>query len=191
MLLNVPNSITALRLLLVPFLLIFGGLPYYWAAWVTMAIFAVGALSDWLDGFLARHLNQASAFGAFLDPVADKLIVMSGLVLLLNRPHPDWYMWVTVIIVGREIAMSALREWMALMGVSGSVSVSYLGKLKTTFQGLAITFLLVPERNILGKWALWLGEGVLLVALLLTLWSLGVYAKRAFLTMKGGIARSA
>ncbi len=181
MLLNVPNLLTWLRILLIPLFLAIFYLP---EAWLTLpeknltatALFAVAAITDWLDGYLARSLNQASAFGAFLDPVADKLMVAAALILLVGvqRAHPI----IAVIIIGREIAISALREWMAKLGQSRSVAVSFLGKVKTTCQMAAI-LLLLYDGPLVGIPARLPGTVLIYVAALLTLWSMGYYMRRA------------
>jgi CDP-diacylglycerol--glycerol-3-phosphate 3-phosphatidyltransferase (EC 2.7.8.5) len=141
------------------------------------AVFIVAAATDWFDGFLARRWNQTSAFGAFLDPVADKLMVTGALLVLvhLDRVHPV----IAFIIIGREIAISALREWMAQIGASKSVAVSSLGKIKTTAQMIAIPMLLYYD-SLFGfiDTRLW-GSLLLLVAAVLTVWSMLYYLRRA------------
>ena len=146
--LNIPNLLTWLRILLIP---VFIGVFYLSDATLTLhhkhqlstVIFALAAITDWLDGYLARVLNQTSAFGAFLDPVADKLMVAAALIVLVKLGYVD--MLIAFIIIGREIAISALREWMAQIGESKSIAVSLLGKIKTTFQMIAILLLLYHE----------------------------------------------
>ena len=144
-------------------------------------LFILAGITDWLDGYLARKLNQTSAFGAFLDPVADKLIVAFALVMIVYRhPDPDMYILISsLIIIGREITVSALREWMAELGNRGAVAVSYLGKVKTTVQIIAIVFLLwyhpigpIPTFEI-GKW-------LLVAAAILTVISMIDYLRAAF-----------
>lgn len=150
---NVPNSLTLIRILLIP---VFIGILYAPDAWFTMheknliatVIFALAAVTDWLDGYFARILNQSSAFGAFLDPVADKLMVAAALVMLIELGRVGAF--VTFIIIGREIAISALREWMAGIGERGSVAVAYIGKVKTAVQMIAILFLLYHDSLDLG-----------------------------------------
>ena len=139
---NIPNILSLLRIALIPVLIVVFLLPYKSApAWAT-AIFVVAAITDWLDGYLARKWDQASAFGAFIDPVADKLIVAVALVLILFKTN-EWYILLpVVIIIGREITVSALREWMAELGSRSAIKVSYVGKLKTAFQMLSIACLL-------------------------------------------------
>ena len=150
---NIPNLLTWLRILLIP---LFVGIFYFEKSWVSLpnqnlvatVIFTLAAVTDWFDGWLARKLNQTSAFGAFLDPVADKLMVAAALVLLvgLDRVHA----LIAFIIIGREIAISALREWMASIGHSRSVAVSMLGKLKTAAQMIAIARLRPVNRRLPG-----------------------------------------
>ncbi|MDF1486196.1 CDP-diacylglycerol--glycerol-3-phosphate 3-phosphatidyltransferase [Ramlibacter sp. H39-3-26] len=144
---------------------------------VATVMFVVFAATDWLDGFLARRLNQISAFGAFLDPVADKFLVCASLLVLVHLQRAD--VFAALIIVGREIAISALREWMAQIGASRSVAVHMLGKVKTTVQMVAIPFLLydgrlfgVVDTGVWGTWLLWL-------AAVLTVWSMVYYLRRA------------
>jgi len=179
--LNIPNLITWLRILLIPLLI---GVYYVPDAWLSMgarniiacATFVVAALSDWLDGYLARALNQASAFGAFLDPVADKLIVAAALIALVQLGRVD--MLIALIIIGREIAISALREWMASLGRSKSVAVAFVGKVKTAGQMVAIPLLLYHD-DLLGIPVQWLGTLLIYVAAALTVISMLVYLRRA------------
>ena len=179
--LNVPNLLTWLRILLIPLFLAVYSLPDTWLNTpeknlVATALFAVAAVTDWLDGYLARTLNQTSAFGAFLDPVADKLMVAAALILLVWLQRVDAI--IAVIIIGREIAISALREWMAKIGRSRNVAVSFLGKLKTGSQMAAILLLLF-HGILLGLDTQTIGTVLIYVAALLTLWSMGYYLRRA------------
>lgn len=146
--------------------------------YIATLIFTVAALTDWLDGYLARALNQTSAFGAFLDPVADKLMVAAALVLLVKLQRVD--AGIALIIIGREIAISALREWMAGLGKSKNVAVSFAGKLKTTAQMAAIPLLLYHDK--IGDQIDSQAAGTILiyVAAVLTLWSMGYYLKKAW-----------
>lgn len=144
---------------------------------VASLMFIVFAATDWLDGFLARKLNQTSAFGAFLDPVADKFLVCASLLVLVHLQRAD--VFVALIIIGREIAISALREWMAQIGASKSVAVHMLGKLKTTVQMVAIPFLLydghvlgVIDTGVWGTWLIW-------ISAILTVWSMVYYLQKA------------
>ena len=180
---NIPNILTWLRILAIP---VFVAILYFPEDWLTTrqanitatVIFVIAAVTDWFDGYLARKLNQMSAFGAFLDPVADKLMVAAALIVLVELGRTDAI--VALIIIGREITISALREWMAHLGKSKSVAVSFLGKIKTTAQLIAIPFLLydgvlfgVIDCRITGRILIW-------VAALLTLWSMFYYLKAAF-----------
>jgi CDP-diacylglycerol--glycerol-3-phosphate 3-phosphatidyltransferase/cardiolipin synthase len=177
--LNLPNLLTWLRIVLIP---LFVGIFYFDKSWVSApnqnlvatVIFTAAAITDWLDGWLARKLNQTSAFGAFLDPVADKVMVAAALIVLveLSRVHAI----VALIIIGREITISALREWMAQIGEARSVAVSMLGKLKTASQMLAIPLLLYHDT--LGSFdAQWWGTGLIYIAAALTLGSMLWYLK--------------
>jgi CDP-diacylglycerol--glycerol-3-phosphate 3-phosphatidyltransferase/cardiolipin synthase len=179
--LNIPNLLTWLRILLIPLFLTIFYVPDSWLSpmqknLTAAVMFAAAAVTDWLDGYLARTLNQTSAFGAFLDPVADKLMVAAALIVLVGegRVLP----FIAVIIIGREIAISALREWMAKIGRSRSVAVSFLGKVKTTCQMVAVVLLLY-HYPVLGLSAQGLGTLLIYVAALLTLWSMGYYLRRA------------
>ncbi len=140
--------------------------------WISTFIFWLAAITDWLDGYLARTLNQGSAFGAFLDPVADKLMVAAALIVLVKLGLVD--VIIAFIIIGREITISALREWMAQLGNSKSVAVSMLGKLKTVFQMIAILFLLYQE-PLFGISTLKWGTVLIYLAAVLTLWSMVYY----------------
>lgn len=174
--LNVPNVLTLLRVALIPVLVVLVYLPYDWRYLAAAGVFLLAALTDWFDGYLARRLNQSSAFGRFLDPVADKLMVAAALVLLVQW-HADNVLVVVsaIIIVSREITISALREWMAELGKRASVAVSFMGKLKTTLQMTAITVLLLNDTRLDG-----LGLALLVLAAGLTLWSMCVYLKAAW-----------
>lgn len=181
--LNIPNLLTWLRILLIPVFVAMFYLPQDWFSvhevnYIATLIFAAAAITDWLDGYLARALNQTSAFGAFLDPVADKLMVAAALVLLVKLQRVD--AGIALIIIGREIAISALREWMAGLGKSKNVAVSFVGKLKTTAQMAAIPLLLYHDKigNRLDSQAI--GTIFIYVAAVLTLWSMGYYLKKAW-----------
>ncbi len=180
-LVNVPNVITLSRIVLIPLIIGLYYLPDDWLSWhgrnaAATIVFIVAAVTDWLDGYLARRLNQMSAFGAFLDPVADKLIVAGALVVLLYLGRVD--MLVSLIIIGREIAISALREWMAKVGQARSVAVAYIGKLKTGFQMFAIPLLLYHE-EFLGFDSQWWGTLLINVAAVLTVISMLYYMRKA------------
>lgn len=178
---NIPNSLTWARIALIP---IFVGIFYLPDNWMTpahrnlvaTAVFVVAAVTDWFDGYLARALGQTSAFGAFLDPVADKLMVAAALILLVQLARVDAI--IAVVIIGREITISALREWMARVGESASVAVAYVGKLKTVAQMTAIPLLLynAPLFSIDIRLV---GSVLIYVAAALTLWSMGYYLHRA------------
>lgn len=179
---NLPIFLTWLRIVAIPLLVVIFYLPEHWATVPERDLFATllfmgAAFTDWLDGYLARRLNQTSSFGAFLDPVADKLIVAAALIILVELDRTNAV--VATIIIGREITISALREWMAKIGASKNVAVSMLGKIKTMAQMLAITLLLYRE-PLLGWDALKLGNFLMWVAALLTLWSMGYYLHKAW-----------
>jgi len=182
MLWNVPNSLTMLRILLIPvfigvFYLPESILPQHWINLTATLVFALAAITDWLDGYLARVLNQASAFGAFLDPVADKLMVAAALILLVEFERVGAV--IALIIIGREIAISALREWMAGIGERGSVAVAYIGKVKTAVQMAAILFLLYFDP--IGPINIKIIGNVLIdIAAFLTLVSMAYYLKAAW-----------
>ena len=179
--LNLPNLLTWLRIILIP---LFVGIFYFEKSWVSAPnqnlvatiIFVAAAITDWLDGWLARKLNQTSAFGAFLDPVADKLMVGAALIILVQLARVDAI--IALIIVGREFAVSALREWMAKIGESRSVAVSFLGKVKTASQMVALPLLLYHDR--IGSFSPQrVGTWLIYVAALLTLVSMAYYLKMA------------
>ncbi len=183
---NLPNLLTWLRILFIPLVIGVFYLPAHWLSYqeaneLATAFFVVAAATDWFDGYLARKLNQTSAFGAFLDPVADKLMVAAALIVLvdLERVSPG----IALIIIGREIAISALREWMAVAGKSGSVAVSFIGKLKTGFQMVAIALLLYWE-PLAGLPIATLGTLLISLAALLTLVSMFYYLQMAAKALK-------
>ncbi len=174
---NIPNLLTWLRILMIPvFVAVFyvsdETLSLHHKHLLSTAIFWLAAITDWLDGYLARALNQGSAFGAFLDPVADKLMVAAALIVLVKLGLVDAI--IAFIIIGREITISALREWMAQLGSSKSVAVSMLGKFKTAFQMLAILVLLYQE-SLFGISTIWWGTQLIYLAAVLTLWSMVYY----------------
>ena len=179
--LNLPNLLTWLRIVLIP---LFVGIFYFEKSWVTpvnqnlvaTVIFTAAAITDWLDGWLARKLNQTSAFGAFLDPVADKLMVAAALITLVQLGRVDAI--IALIIIGREITISALREWMAQIGAGKSVAVSFLGKIKTASQMFAIPLLLYHDK--IGTFdPQWIGTWLIYLAAALTLISMAYYLKVA------------
>ena len=140
---NIPNSLSLLRIALIPCFVIVFYLPVGWARIVAAGLFTLAALTDWLDGYLARRLSQISKLGAFLDPVADKLMVAVVLIVLLQSDPTIWLAIPVAVIIGREITVSALREWMAELGARTKVAVSYLGKVKTAAQMIAIVLLIL------------------------------------------------
>jgi CDP-diacylglycerol--glycerol-3-phosphate 3-phosphatidyltransferase len=181
---NIPNTLTILRILLIPVLVIVFYMPFENHLLVAAGIFAAAAVTDWFDGYLARRLGQMTAFGAFLDPVADKLMVAIALVLLVERHDTLLFTLAACVIIGREIVISALREWMAELGKRTSVAVSYIGKVKTAFQMVAITGLLAIDPATDEGWLLALCYLVLYAAAVLTLWSMVVYLRAAWVVIK-------
>lgn len=179
---NLPNILTLGRIALIPLLVLVFYLPYPWAGPASAVIFALAGATDWLDGYLARRLGQESPFGAFLDPVADKLIVAAALVMLVHKdgggPNGLWLVLSSIVIIGREITISALREWMAAIGQRSRVAVSYVGKVKTTAQMVAI-FLLLYYQPLLGMPTYAIGLWALYLAAVLTLWSMIQYLRAA------------
>ncbi len=176
---TIPTILTWTRIVAIPLIVgvFYLGLDEQLQNLVATVLFVVFALTDWLDGYLARKLNQTSSFGAFLDPVADKFLVCASLLVLVYLKRAD--VFVALIIIGREIAISALREWMAHIGASKSVAVHILGKLKTTVQMIAIPFLLfdgklfgVVDTGLWGTWLIW-------IAAVLTVWSMVYYLQKA------------
>jgi CDP-diacylglycerol--glycerol-3-phosphate 3-phosphatidyltransferase len=184
MLWTAPNILTLVRIILIPVLVLVFYLPSEWSYQVSAAIFGAAALTDWLDGYLARRLRQVSVFGAFLDPVADKLMVAVALVVLVQDNPSPLFAIPAVIIIGREIAISALREWMSEIGERTKVAVSVIGKIKTITQMVAILLLLykvplgpLPTHDV--------GLVLLYVAAILTLWSMFVYLRAAWPILSG------
>jgi len=180
--LNLPNLVTWTRILLIPLVVGVYYLPEQWLSYsgqnvAATTIFIVAAATDWLDGYLARVLNQMSAFGAFLDPVADKLVVVAALIVLLKLGRVD--MVVGLVIIGREIAISALREWMARVGQSKSVAVAFIGKVKTVGQMVAIPMLLFNDMLFGVIDCQWLGTILINVAAVLTVVSMLYYMRQA------------
>ncbi|WP_017938990.1 CDP-diacylglycerol--glycerol-3-phosphate 3-phosphatidyltransferase [Zestomonas thermotolerans] len=175
---NIPNILTVLRVLLIPIFILLFYLPFGWSYLASSAVFALAAVTDWLDGYLARRLEQSTPFGAFLDPVADKLMVAVALVLLVEEHANLWLTLPAAIIIGREIVISALREWMAELGARAQVAVSRLGKWKTAAQMTALVILLANP-PVVTFWVL-LGYSLLMVAAGLTLWSMCHYLLAAW-----------
>lgn len=173
---NIPNLLTLLRIVLIPVFIIFYYLPYKLGYLVTTGIFVFACITDWLDGYLARKLKQESRFGAFLDPVADKLIVVVALVLLVQSYGTALFSIPAVIIISREIIISALRELMAGYGNSKTVAVAYVGKVKTFLQMTAIAILLSQPHSIdFSNYIVIAGLAILLLSVILTLWSMFIY----------------
>jgi CDP-diacylglycerol--glycerol-3-phosphate 3-phosphatidyltransferase len=177
---NIPNALTIMRIMLIPVLMVVFYVPFKNHLLVAAGIFAFAAITDWFDGYLARRLGQMTAFGAFLDPVADKLMVSIALVLLVERHDTLLFTLAACVIIGREIVISALREWMAELGKRTSVAVSYVGKVKTTFQMIAIVGLLAIDPNTDESWLLALSYLMLYSAAVLTLWSMVIYLRAAW-----------
>ena len=177
--LNLPNILTWLRIGMIPLFIAVFYLPYPWAYPLSALLFALAGVTDFADGYLARKLKQESRFGAFLDPVADKLIVAAALVMLVSEHGGFMLALPAIIIIGREIAISALREWMAEVGSRGKVAVSMLGKLKTTLQ-LAAIFALLYYQPLWGLPTYEIGLVLLYLAAILTLWSMVGYLRAAF-----------
>ena len=179
---NIPNLLTWARIVMIP---LFVGVYYASPHWLTpheqnlaaTLIFVIAAITDWLDGWLARKLGQTSAFGAFLDPVADKLMVAAALIVLVQLARVDAI--IAIIIISREIAISALREWMAKIGAAESTAVSMLGKIKTIAQMIAIPMLLY-QNDFAGVSIMQIGYYLILAAAVLTLWSMVYYLKMAW-----------
>ncbi|MBH98154.1 MAG: CDP-diacylglycerol--glycerol-3-phosphate 3-phosphatidyltransferase [Rhodospirillaceae bacterium] len=179
MLMTIPNILTGFRIGAIPLVVVIYYLPFSWAGQVSGIIFGMAAVTDWLDGYLARRLNQSTKFGEFLDPVADKLIVTTALVVLVQN-HPSIVMMiVAIIIIGREIAVSALREWMSKVGAGIQVKVTYFAKWKTTLQMFGIGFRLYEEPSF-GIPIYELGMVLLIFASLLTILSMIDYLRSAW-----------
>jgi len=181
---NLPNLLTGLRILLIPVFILVFYLPVSWSREVATAVFILAALTDWLDGYLARRMRLVSALGAFLDPVADKLMVATALVLLVQSDPSILMAVAAAVIIGREIAISGLREWMAELGSRTKVAVSEIGKFKTAAQMVAIILLIYHD----DLWTLptyIVGLVLLYIAVALTLWSMMLYLKAAWPSLRG------
>ena len=183
---NTPNILTMLRIVLIPVFVVVFYIDAPWAPYVSAAIFGVAALTDWLDGYLARLWEQTSPLGAFLDPVADKLIVAIALVLLLQSDPRTLLALPAMVIIGREITVSALREWMAEVGARAKVAVSITGKIKTTAQMISIVLMILRE-TVFGPWVYNLGVLLLYIAAVLTLWSMILYLRAAWPSLSGQV----
>ena len=173
---NIPNILTGFRILLIPFFVVCYYLPVSWAAPAAAFIFFLAGITDILDGYLARKLDQSTPFGAFLDPVADKIMVAVSLVMIVEHYAVIWITIPAMIMICREIIISALREWMAELGERASVAVSSLGKIKTMSQ-MGALFLLIWQHSIEMEWV---GFTLLYIATVLTLWSMVIYLKAAW-----------
>ena len=186
---NLANQLTLFRILLIPLLVIIFYLPYEWRFLVCAALFSIAGLTDWADGYIARKYQLSTPFGAFLDPVADKLMVAVALGLLIELHDSPFFTLPAVVIICREIVISALREWMAEIGARATVAVSMIGKVKTTLQIIAIIVLLAfnPANHTIMKIV---GLITLYIAAILTLWSMIVYLKAAWPSFKQGAENS-
>ncbi len=181
---NLPNLLTVLRIVLIPVFVIFFYLPVGWSREAATVVFVLAAATDWLDGYLARRMQLVSALGAFLDPVADKLMVATALVLLVQADPRISLAVAAAVIIGREIAISALREWMAEIGSRTKVAVSEIGKFKTAAQMAAIT-LLIYRDDLWGIPIYTVGLVLMFVAVVLTLWSMTMYLRAAWPSLRG------
>lgn len=184
LLITIPNALTLLRILLVPVLVVVFYMPFKNHLLFAAVIFGLAAITDWFDGYLARRLGQMTALGAFLDPVADKLMVVIALVLLVERYDTLFFTLPACVIIGREIVVSALREWMAELGERTSVAVSLVGKVKTGFQMVAIMALLAIDPATDKDWLVAICYLVFYAAAVLTLWSMAIYLKAAWAIVK-------
>jgi len=176
---NLPNLLTVARIVLIPVFVVVYYLPTHWSAIAATAVFVAAAVTDWLDGYLARRLQMTTALGAFLDPVADKLMVATALIVVLQADPQLWLALAVMVIVGREITISALREWMAELGSRAQVAVSEIGKFKTAAQMVAITLLIYRE-DLWGIPVYLVGQVLLSIAVVLTLWSMLLYLRAAW-----------
>ncbi len=173
---NIPNILTSFRILLIPIFLVLFYLPYDWNHMAAAFVFWLAAVTDWLDGYLARKLGQMTPFGAFLDPVADKIMVASALVLIVEDYQSLWITIPALTMIGRELVISALREWMAALGKRSQVAVSWVGKLKTAAQMLALIGLLSRYNETIIQ----AGYVLIYIATVLTFWSMFSYLRAAW-----------
>lgn len=186
---TLANQLTLARIALIPLFVVVFYLPYKWSYPAAALLFSLAAVTDWLDGYIARKYQQSTAFGAFLDPVADKLMVAVALVLLVGVHQSAPLAIAAAVIIGREIVISALREWMAELGKRSSVAVSFVGKVKTTAQMIALITLLAfepeghPTAQLLGYFLIYLAAG-------LTLWSMIIYLRAAWPLMNQTIGKN-
>ncbi|MGR3808148.1 CDP-diacylglycerol--glycerol-3-phosphate 3-phosphatidyltransferase [Pasteurella testudinis DSM 23072] len=172
---NTPTFLTLFRVVLIPFFIVCFYLPFKWAPFLTALLFLIAAITDWFDGFLARRWNQTTRFGAFLDPVADKVMVAAALVLVVQHYHSFWVTIPAIVMISREIIISALREWMAEIGDRNKVAVSWWGKVKTTAQMISLIGLLWRYNPLMEQVA----TVALYLAAILTVWSMVQYLNAA------------
>jgi CDP-diacylglycerol---glycerol-3-phosphate 3-phosphatidyltransferase len=184
---TIPTLLTIARMVMIPVFIVVYIIPAGWSHPAAAALFGIAAITDWFDGYLARRWNQTTRFGAFLDPVADKLIIVSALVLLIGSHGNLLLSLPALVIIGREIVVSALREWMAEMNRRGLVAVSWMGKIKTIAQIVATVVLLAypPDPNLL---MVAIGYVLMYVAAALTLWSMAVYLRAAWPTLRSSLS---
>ena len=191
---TVPTMLTLARIVMIPVLVVVFYLPFKWTNFASAAVFILASVTDWLDGWIARRYHQYSAFGAFLDPVADKLMVATALILIVQGHPTAWMAFWVAVIIGREIAVSALREWMAELGQRARVQVASIGKIKTIVQMVAISMLLyaivpggIPQPEPwMGRVVFVVGDWLLAGAALLTLWSGYEYLRAAWPVLRAG-----
>ena len=176
---SIPNLLTFSRIVMIPVFVALFYMPPSWSNYLAAMVFLAAALTDWLDGYLARRMGLVSPLGEFLDPVADKLMVATALVLLVAADPSVWITISAAVIIGREITISALREWMAELGARATVAVSWVGKFKTGMQMTAI-LLMIYRDDFLGLPVYQIGVALLYVAVILTLWSMLVYLRAAW-----------
>ena len=176
---NIPNILTYIRISLIPAIVVVFYLPWHFSHLLAASIFTFACVTDWVDGYLARNLHQTTKFGAFLDPVADKLIITIALVLIVAEIGEAYVAFPAAIIICREIVISALREWMAEIGKHASVAVSFIGKIKTTLQMVAVGLLLWYNPGE-GIKLLIYGMILLYFAAGMTIWSMAMYLKAAW-----------
>ena len=181
---HIPNILTLMRIALIPVFIIIFYLPWQLAAQVSALVFTLAAVTDWFDGYLARRLDLVTPMGAFLDPVADKLMVAAALILLVEQDPSPAMAIPALVIIGREITISALREWMAEIGARAQIAVSAIGKIKTVFQMVAIIFLIYRD-DLFGLPVYTIGFVLLYVAVILTLWSMILYIRGAWPSLNG------
>ncbi len=180
--LTLPTIITLFRIFLIPVFVVVFYLPLPWAYTAAALIFTLASITDWIDGYLARVLNQESAFGAFLDPVADKLMVVVAIILLVEVNPSPWVAIPSIIIISREITVSALREWMAELGSRATIKVSFIGKAKTTAQLISL-ILMIYHQPLFSLPVYEIGLGLFYLAAFLTLYSMILYLKAAWPVM--------